>query len=325
MEKSMDSKFDVSLMVKVAQMYHIDGMKQEEIAKELQISRSLISMILTEAKDVGIIEINIRDPLINNDELSREYEKTFGLRKCSIVPTAVQDPGNLRKLITQRAVDVFNQEVGNQFNVGVAWGRTCYEFIANYKTDNVLKDVNIIPLIGGSSQNAYYFQLNEMVRLFAEKINGEPNFIHAPAINSSLKEKEFFINSSSMQPILEKWVNMDIIISGIGTLPDFNNSDRETYMGEAEIYKQLDKSEAVGDICARYFNIKGEFIKDDSYNRILGIPIENLKNSKTIICVASGIEKVNSILGALRTNIVDIFITDEQTAKTVLKANNNVI
>lgn len=321
----MESKFDVLLMVKVAQMYYIDGMKQEEIAKELQISRSLISMILTAAKDVGIVEINIRDPLVNNDELSKEYERTFGLKKCSIVPTAVQDSSNLRKLITQRAIDVFNQEVDSQFNVGIAWGRTCYEFISNYKSDRILKEINIIPLIGGSSQNAHYFQLNEMVRLFAEKISGEPNFIHAPAINSSFEEKEFFVNSSSMQPILEKWANIDIVISGIGTLPDMNNSDRETYMGEAEIYKQLDKGEAVGDICARYFNIKGEFIKDAAYDRILGIPIEDLKKSKTIICVASGVEKVNSILGALRTNIVDIFVTDEQTAKAVLKTKNSGI
>lgn len=319
----MDTKFDVSLMVKVSQMYYENGMKQEEIAKELQISRSLISMILTEAKDVGIIEINIRNPLQNNDVLSKEYEKTFKLRKCVIVQTAVQDSNNLRKLISQRAVDVFNQEIDDQYNVGVAWGRTCHEFVSTYKAEKSLRDINIIPLIGGSSQNAYYFQLNEMVRQFAEKINGEPNFIHAPAINSSVQEKELFIKSSSMQPILEKWSNIDIVISGIGTLPDFNNSDRETYMGESEIYKQLDKNEAVGDICARYFNINGEFILDNSYDRILGIPVEDLKNSKTIICVASGAEKVNSILGALRTNIIDIFVTDEQTAKTVLKASSN--
>jgi deoxyribonucleoside regulator len=318
----MDTKFDVSLMVKVSQMYYTNGMKQEEIAKELQISRSLISMILTEAKEVGIIEINIRNPMLNNDELSREYEETFNLRKCVIVPTAVQDTDNLRKLVAQRAVDVFNQEINSQFNVGVAWGRTCYEFISLYKPDKVLRDINIVPLIGGSSQNAYYFQLNEMVRLFAESLNGVPNFVYAPAINSSATEKELFLNSSSMQPILDKWSNIDIVVSGIGTLPNVNNSDRETYMGEIEIYKQLERNEAVGDICAKYFNIKGEFIEDSSNDRIIGIPVEDLQKAKTVIGIASGIEKTDSILGALRTNKIDIFITDEQTAKGVIKANN---
>jgi deoxyribonucleoside regulator len=267
----MDAKFDVLLMVKVAQMYYMNGMKQEEIAKEMQISRSLISMILTEAKEVGIVDISIRNPLLNNDELSKEFERTFGLRRCVIVPTAVQDSNKLRKLISQRAISVFNEVADNQYNVGIAWGRTCYEFISLYKPENTLRDVNIIPLIGGSSQNASYFQLNEMVRLFAESLNGMPNFIYAPAINHSAEEKDLFMNSSSMQPIREKWANMDIVISGIGTLPNTNNNDRETYMGEVDIYKLLEKSEAVGDICARYFNVKGEFINDVAYDRIIRI------------------------------------------------------
>lgn len=318
----MDAKFDVLLMVKVAQMYYVKGMKQEEIGKELQISRSLISMILTEAKEVGIVEISIRNPMLNNDELSEEFKKIFGLKKCVIVPTAVQDIDNLRKLVAQRAVDVFNEEVGNQLNVGLSWGRTCHEFISLYKPDKVLRDMSIVPLMGGSNQNAYYFQLNEMVRLFANSIDGTPYFIHAPAINSSVEEKNFYLNTSAMQPILEKWNNMDIVVCGIGALPNINNIDRETYIGESEIYKQLDKDKAVGDICARYFNIKGELITDSSYDRIIGIPIDALRKTKTVIGITSGTEKVNSILGALRTGIIDIFVTDEQTAKGIIKVNN---
>ena len=55
-----DSRFDIALMVKVAQMYYLDGLKQEDIAKALSISRSLTSMILTEAKEVGIVEIQVK-------------------------------------------------------------------------------------------------------------------------------------------------------------------------------------------------------------------------------------------------------------------------
>jgi len=318
----MDTKFDVSLMVKVAQMYYERGLKQEEIARELQISRSLISMILTEAKEVGIVEINIRNPQLNNDELSREFEKKFGLRQCVIVPTAIQDINTLRKLVAQRAVGIFNQEIKDQYNVGISWGRTCYEFITNYTPEMGLKDVAIVPLIGGSNQTACYYQVNEMIRLFAEKINGTPYFIHAPSINSTIEEKEFFLRSSTMQPILEKWGSMDVIIAGIGALPDFANIERETYIGESEVYKYIEKSEAVGDICARYFNIKGEFVIGDYFDRIIGIPLEGLRKAKTTIGVAGGVEKVNSILGALRTNAFDVFVTDEQTAKAVLKLSN---
>jgi len=321
----METKFDIAMMVKVAQMYYINGMKQDEIAREVQISRALVSMILTEAKEVGIVEINIRNPLLNEDFLSSEFKTLFGLKKCLIIPTAVQDPNTLRKLVAQRAIDLFNEEVRSQYTVGIAWGRTCYEFVSYYRANNVASDVSIIPLIGGSNQNAPYFQLNEMVRLFAEKMNAVPYFMHAPALTSSVEEKEMFVKSASMQPIIEKWSGVDIVVSGIGTLPNSSNIDRETYIGEFEIYRQLEKKEAVGDICARYFNINGEFIKDDfSYDRVISIPVENLKSAGKVICAASGKEKVHSILGALRTGVMSAFIADEQTAKAVLKLHKTL-
>lgn len=315
----METKYDVQLMVKVAQMYYIDGLKQEDIAKQLKISRSLISMILTEAKEVGIVEINVRNPALNNDELAGELQSLFGLKKCLIVPTAVQDANTLRKLVAQRTVAVFNEEVNDQDTVGVAWGRTCFEFISYYKPVKALKDISIVPLIGGSNQTAPYFQLNEMVRLFTEKINGNPYFIHAPALTASKEERELFMKSPSMQAILTKWAKMEIIISGIGTLPNLANTDREIYSGEYEIYHHLEKNEAIGDICAKYFTIQGEFIEDYYYHRVIGIPLEHLRGAKKIICMASGVEKDQSILGALRTKIIDIFVSDEQTAKAVLR------
>ena len=320
----MEAKYDIQLMVNVAQMYYLDGLKQEDIAKQLQISRSLISMILTEAKEVGIVDINVRNPLLNNGELAEELQALFGLERCIIVPTAVQDSNTLRKLVAQRAVDIFNQEVNDQNTVGLAWGRTCYEFISYYKAEKLIKDVNIIPLTGGSNQTAPYFQLNEMVRLFAEKINGNPFFIHAPAVTASSEEQDLFMNSSSMQAILEKWTNVDITVSSVGTLPNVNNSDRATYTGEFEIYEKLRDNEAVGDICAHYFNIDGQFIEDGYSNRLIGIPIQSLQNAKNKISIASGVEKDHSILGALRTGIINTFVSDEQTVKAVLKLNKQL-
>ncbi len=314
----MNTKFDISLMVKVAQMYYNDGMKQEEIAGHLSISRSLISLILTEAKEIGIVEINVRNPLMNNDDLSQRFKKQFNLSDCIIIPTAIQDGGTLRRLIAQRAVEVFNSMVTSTNSVGIAWGRTCYQFVDSYKADKNLKEITVASLIGGSNQTAEYFQVNEMARKLAEKMNGLAYFMHAPALTASVEEKELYMQSSSMQTITDKWKDLDIVICGIGTLPGVNEGEREKYIGEFEIYKQLQKNQAVGDMCARYFNIDGEFIKDDYYDRVISIPIESMQKAKKIICIASGEEKTQAILGALRTKVIDVFICDEHTAEMVL-------
>jgi deoxyribonucleoside regulator len=309
----MSTKFDVSLMVKVAQMYYNDGMKQEEIAGSLSISRSLISMILTEAKEAGIIQIIVRDPLKNNDELADRFKKGFNLKNCVIIPTSVQDADTLRRLVVQRTIEVFNNEVETG-TVGLAWGRTCYQFVDSYKSNKLKRGFEIVSLIGGSNQTAEYFQLNEMVRLFAEKLNGIPHFIHAPVLAASNEEKELFMNSSAMKDVREKWESLDALVCSVGTPPSEN---RERYIGEFEIFKK-DKNFAIGDMCARYFSINGEFVINEDYDRVISIPVECLKKAKKIICMASGFEKLSAIVGALRTGIVDIFICDEPTAKKVL-------
>lgn len=315
----MDSRYDISLMVKVAHMYHEDGMKQDEIAGKLQISRALVSMILTEARDVGIVEINIRNPLVNNEILSDELIKLFGLKECVVIPTSLQDTHTLRKLVAERAVEIFNRELDNRNTVGITWGRTCYQFVSAFNLNKEVKDTNVVTLIGGSNQKEKYYQLNEMVRTLAEKMKGSPHFLHAPALASSIDEKEVYLNCASMQTIMERWKKIDIVITGIGTLPIESSSERETYIGENEVKKNHGDNEAVGDICARYFKINGEFIKDTFYDRVIGISIEDVRNAKTVIGIATGADKTHSILGALRTQVLDVFITDEQTAKAVIK------
>ena len=51
-----------ALIVKVAKLYFEVGMSQAEIAQELDISRSYVSRLLTDAKEQGIVSIAVRDP-----------------------------------------------------------------------------------------------------------------------------------------------------------------------------------------------------------------------------------------------------------------------
>ena len=54
--------------------------------------------------------------------------------------TSVQDADTLRRLVVQRTIEVFNNEVETG-TVGLAWGRTCYQFVDSYKP-NELKEAS---------------------------------------------------------------------------------------------------------------------------------------------------------------------------------------
>lgn len=318
----MNYRYDVQLMVKAAEMYYTERLTQEEIARQLKVSRSSVSLILSEALEKGIIEIRVKDPQLSNESVAEKFKTLFPVRECHIISTSIKDPDAVIGIVAERAVAVYNKIIENGQTVGLAWGRTCYEFVARYKASKVLNETRIVPLIGGSDQSAKYFQLNEMVRQFAEKLNGTPFFIHAPAVTASTEDRNMFMTSSVMLPILEKWKSMDVIITGIGAPPG-NNDENERFwpgkrpLGEETIAGNLQKENAVGDICAQYFDIDGRFIGGLSEN-IIGISDGDLRNTRTVIGVAVGPEKALSVVGALRTGVIDILISDELTALRVL-------
>ena len=114
---------DLQLIVSVARMYYQQGMKQEEIARRVKVSRASISLILAEARRSGIVEITIRNPLEDNAELSRALCAQFGLARCVVVPTSIRDTDILIDLTASRAAEVFDEEAKSGDTVGVAWGQ----------------------------------------------------------------------------------------------------------------------------------------------------------------------------------------------------------
>ncbi|MGY5190548.1 UNVERIFIED_CONTAM: helix-turn-helix domain-containing protein, partial [Bacillus amyloliquefaciens DSM 7 = ATCC 23350] len=67
--------------------YYTDGWTQQEIAKKLNVSRPVISKILQKAKDVGIVEVYIKDESIHTVELEKQLETTFQLTEAVVVPS----------------------------------------------------------------------------------------------------------------------------------------------------------------------------------------------------------------------------------------------
>ncbi|MBQ7096502.1 MAG: hypothetical protein IJN96_00345 [Clostridia bacterium] len=73
---------------------------------------------------------------------------------------------------------------------------------------------------------------------------------------------------------------------------------------------------AIGDISTHFFTEDGKFV--ELYENTLCAGQDNLKNAGETIAVASGKDKTEAIIGALRTNVIDTLLTDEYTARNIL-------
>jgi DNA-binding transcriptional regulator LsrR (DeoR family) len=312
-------------MAQVAQMYYIDGYNQDKIAKQFSLSRSSISFILADARQYGIVNISVKNPKNYNQDLSREFINRFGLTECYVIPTSVSSLSILTKIVATHGASITENQLISNSIIGVAWGTTMYEFMLSFNNTHNINDVNIVPLIGGTNHVSSEFQLNEMVRNLASKLNGSPTFIYAPAYAVSVGDRELYMQSQTMQDIASKWTHLDVAIVSVGSMPEYYENNLlfdNKALFDPFVIKTLfeqDESRAVGDICGRRFNVKGQFLNCDHNQKLIAIGENDMRNLNKVICVAAGNHKILSIIGALRTEVLDVLITDENTARAVLE------
>ena len=59
----------------VAQRYYLDDWKQSDIAKELGVSRPLVSRMLQEARELGVVKIMVCPPVSQGEALVEQQEQ----------------------------------------------------------------------------------------------------------------------------------------------------------------------------------------------------------------------------------------------------------
>src|ERR1700712_119758 len=75
--------------LRAAQLYYLQDQTMETIARELRTSRSSVSRLLSHARATGLVEINVKSPLDQTNQLQRDLHDRFGITS-HIVPISGQ-------------------------------------------------------------------------------------------------------------------------------------------------------------------------------------------------------------------------------------------
>ena len=70
---------------KAAWLYYSHGLRQDEVARELNISRASVAMYLRKARETGIVSISTSTQLFAEDVLARQVEDALKLDAVWVV------------------------------------------------------------------------------------------------------------------------------------------------------------------------------------------------------------------------------------------------
>lgn len=310
----INNESEVQKLVEVSRMYYEENMTQDEIARVLNVSRPLVSKMLGKAREIGIINIQIKSPYVNNNLLMGQLINLFNLRDGIIVPEANTEYMT-EQLILNQAFNYIKGILPETANIGFSWGSMVGSLIAKIESSDLSKDSrgDVCPLIGNSTIPNRDYHSNELIRIFAEKTGFTPHYLFAPAFPSTQQEMENFINTDNYSEISTLWSKLDSIIFSIGTHPSAPDHATASRFGNT-----LNEQGAVGKFLSYYYNREGSIIRGEN-DYAIHIPLDKIRKVKRVIALCSCNTNINSVIGALRTGFITHLITDEKTASDIIK------
>ena len=276
--------------------------------------------MLKRAKEEGIVSFQIRGIGINCLSLERELISLFNLQDAMVVPIVNED--KVRDSLGKAAAIYLERNLKDGQLLAIGWGRTIHK-MANYVSSGKFKNLRVVNLMGGLTT---FLSLNpyDIGGKLASTWRGECYYVYAPAIAASEELCRSFKSELTVKKAMEMAKLADYCLVGIGEVGRENTLSQLGYISLPEI-EILRKEGAVGNIMAQFFNIKGEKVNCELHRRIVSLSIEELRDMKRVIGVAGGNRKIKSILGALHGRFVNILITDENTAKSIIHLEKELL
>jgi DNA-binding transcriptional regulator LsrR (DeoR family) len=300
--------------MRIAWMYYVEGLTQNEIADRLGIGRVTVVRNINEAIRQREVKIWIEGDVSECFELEAELKSAFGFREAVVVPEPVL-PENVSKSIGVAAGMYVSDTLTEDMTVGVGWGATLYESLQTF-APRELENVQVISLLGGIVQ-ARKFNPAEFAWQFARVVGADCFLLQAPAVVDSPETREALIERCGLRDVLRRAERLDMALLSVGTMAPGSTAFRFNLVSD-EDRVALMKMGAVGDLLFNFYDRDGQLVDHPVNQRVMSIPIDQLRTVPSRVIASGGNDKVECLLGAIKLVDCNVLITNEATARELL-------
>ncbi|WP_062521920.1 sugar-binding transcriptional regulator [Demequina silvatica] len=309
------------LMVRIARMYHEQGLRQAQIAARLHVSQPRVSRLLKRAVDAGIVRTTVSEPGGVFTELERRLERAFGLVEAVVVDPGGQD--EVRAVGSATAAYLETTMTGGD-RVGISsWSASLIAAVDAMRPAHSVVATSVVQLMGGVGESRVQVEATRMLTRFAAATGAEPVFLPAPGLLGSSSARESLMADPSVMSVASHWPDLTIALLGIGTTepsPLLRSSGNAVTEADEASLRAVG---AVGDVCLRYFDADGLPVRSGFDGRVIGISPDVLRSIPRRIGVAGGTRKLAAIRGALHGGWVNVLVTDVAIARALVESEQH--
>ena len=312
----MPNESRVNNAVRAARMYYYQNLTTAVIAKEMNVSRSTVSRLLSFARDTGLINIRVIEPSEHPDKLSKSIKGHFGIGSVHVIPVPeIAGEAEWLERVAQYTANYLNTLFDSNMTLGIAWGTTLTA-ISRHLLRKTTYNSQIVQLNGaGNTRSMGIGYASQIIMQFSENYRARAQLFPVPTFFDYAETKQALWKEGSIKRILDLQKQADLLLYSIGAVNAGIPS--HVYSGgylSQEDYKLLESQKVAGDIATVFFREDGSW-EDIPINQRCSGPDLDLFQRTQGICVVSGLAKIHGLHAALKGGMMSELIVDEPTAR----------
>ena len=312
---------EVFLLAEVAQLYYADDLTQDQIAQQLSVSRSAVSRMLKEARERGLVEIRVHHPLQTSAELERELVGRLGLTDAVVLRSApsgfdLDAAEETAHKVGALGARYLQRHLEPSATLAVGWGSAVLAVVSSGYLRR-MPGVSIVQAMGSTGNTSPDLDGIHIVARLARISGGQPYFLHAPMVVADAAVRTGLLRDQHLRKTLEMVRRASMFVFSVGVIGDRSGLYRSGYLTGTDL-EMLRGQGIVGEIAGIYFDLEGQVRRLEINERMIAASAEVIATIPTRVGVSFGEVKAQANLGAIRSGLLNVLITDEPTARTML-------
>lgn len=304
------------LTVRVAELYYDENKTQDEIGGLLKITRWKVGRLLAQARDSGIVRIEIVHPRARRLGVERDLRERFGLADAVVIPSNT-DETDVQERVAQAAADYLTALRPVPRTLGISWGRTL-NLIADRLEDNWAAGVTVVQINGGVSLNRRAGIAATTAVTIAQKAHGSATLLPSPAILELVETKIAIEGDRTVAGVLELAAGASAYLYSAGVADASSVLVDSGYLTPTEV-ENLVRKGAVGDVVGRFIDANGNVVDPGLDERTVGLGLDRLRSARTAIFAVAGNAKHDIARAVVTNGLCSVVVTDEATANALLE------
>jgi DNA-binding transcriptional regulator LsrR (DeoR family) len=302
------------IKTRIAWLYYVEGMTQDEIVIQTGLNRSRVLRILSAARQDGTVQIRVTTNLSRCVELEHALKERWGLHEAVVIPEP-QDPEQITSILGVELGAYLSRAVASHNTIGLGWGRTLTSALPAIVPQKH-EGVRVLSLLGGLTRVSTV-NPSEIAWRVADRLDAECHLLTAPVFAPDRVTQEALKAHPGIAEIFSRAKSLDMAIVTVGALTPHSAFYEYGLLTRAEI-ASLEAAGAIGDILCHFVDEEGRIVDHPVNERVVAVSPEDLKGTRDIIMVSGGWNKLKVIRAGLMLMRPTVLIVNELVAERLV-------